>query len=305
MEDSLLEIKTKLNENLFKIKKDSSLFKVNLNISKLSKFLDREIVIYNKFPPKTTNSYTSEKMTQLFINYLEEYYEFLEAKDKLVTNLNDTKMPVTIESFLNKEENINEVAENYKDFLFELIDMICYIGTMAIVYNSNNNTYYMTEFNNDNLSLNFDETYTNPLFLKNKNFVYNKNEIVLNKSKNLLNFIKDNIRNSSEKIKKIHSDFEINFLELRRLYPERKWHKVKDPLDKDIEYDLIGSKIEELCIKTDIELIYQLLNLNIGYLFIDNDDKISNEMNYNSFLELLFNKTFEMIYDKQEVTINL
>lgn len=282
-------------------------FNIVLNISKLSKFLDREIVIYNKFtPPTVHDEYNSEKITSLFINYLEEYYEFLEAKKELLFTLENEALPKTINEFLNHNyekvfgtRDYKNILKLYQEFLYELIDMICYIGTMTIVYNSKCYDYYNRNLNSDNLSLNINSSPIRSLCTS------SEKGIIVNESKNLLDFLFNNLRNETDKIKKIHSDFEVKFISLRRIYPERKWHKVKEPYDTNTEYELIGSKIEELCITTIVKLIQSFILLLIPYLFLDCNSKVKKDMQYNDFVNVIYNEAFNMIYDKQEVTINL
>lgn len=294
------------DETISNIKKNLN-FNIVLNISKLSKFLDREIVIYNKFiPPTVHDEYNSEKITSLFVNYLEEYYEFLEAQKELLFNLENEALPKTINDFLNHDyekifgtRDYKNILKLYQEFLYELIDMICYIGTMTIVYNSKCYDYYNKNLNSDNLSLNINSSPIRSLCTS------SEKGIIVNESKNLLDFLFNNLRNETDKIKKIHSDFEIKFISLRRMYPERKWHKVKEPYDANTEYELIGSKIEELCIDTIIKLIQSFILLLIPYLFLDINSKIKKDMQYNDFVNTIYNEAFNMIYDKQEVTINL
>ena len=282
-------------------------FNVVLNISKLSKFLDREIVIYNKFtPPTVHDEYNSEKITSLFINYLEEYYEFLEAQKELLITLENESLPITINNFLNQDyekvfgtRDYKNILKLYQDFLYELIDMICYVGTMTIVYNSKCYDYYRRTLNSDDLSLNINSSSIRSLC------TISEKGIIVNESKNLLAFLFNNLRNETDKIKKIHSDFEVKFISLRRMYPERKWHKVKEPYDINTEYELIGSKVEELCISTILKLIQSFILLLIPYLFLDYNSKIKKDMQYNDFVNTIYNEAFNMIYDKQEVTINL
>ena len=294
------------DETISNIKKNLN-FNVVLNISKLSKFLDREIVIYNKFiPPTVHDEYNSEKITSLFVNYLEEYYEFLEAQKELLFNLENEALPKTINAFLNHEyekvfgtRDYKNILKLYQEFLYELIDMICYIGTMTIVYNSKCYDYYNRNLNSDNLSLNINSSPIRSLCTG------SEKGIIINESKNLLDFLFNNLRNETDKIKKIHNDFEIKFISLRRMYPERKWHKVKEPYDVNTEYELIGSRIEELCIDTIIKLIQSFILLLIPYLFLDINTKIKKDMQYNDFVNTIYNEAFDMIYNKQEVTINL
>lgn len=209
------------DETISNIKKNLN-FNIVLNISKLSKFLDREIVIYNKFiPPTVHDEYNSEKITSLFVNYLEEYYEFLEAQKELLFNLENEALPITINDFLNHDyekvfgtRDYKNILKLYQEFLYELIDMICYIGTMTIVYNSKCYDYYNKNLNSDNLSLNINSSPIRSLCTS------SEKGIIVNESKNLLDFLFNNLRNETDKIKKIHSDFEIKFISLRRMYPE-------------------------------------------------------------------------------------
>lgn len=169
-------------------------------------FIDIEKKIYEKFTPPTLHGYTSECFDKLYLNLLEEIYEYIEEKNYYVDGM-------------------------YKAIALELVDVICYLGTIINLWSN--------------------EDILNNILIR----LYSKDDYFDSSSDEVnIGSIVESFNNTTT-----------NLIMLRRRFPERKYHKIKKPLSKEEELNTIGKDIIDECVNLlDVSLnkLYQMSKYN-------------------------------------------
>lgn len=286
--------------------KDKHNFYMKVGEPYLTKFLTLVKISYNRYLPVTIHGYNSEKFTALYTNFIEECYEYKEEAKKF--NL----------------ENIDNIGlEDIHKLKFELIDMIIYLGLIYNIYdlkdldtNGEDNISKVTEFYTKLIKKNYEDEVSSFNAVKiDENIIDSIEELFSIKEGNVddkeLIFIESNFRDRM--FKKIYiSLFRLinncifNLTSIRRMYPERKWHKPHEPLSEEEEINTILPNIRNVTLRfimkflnilIYIEIYEELINYKINKKFhlndiykIENSDKhLENMINifvYKSFIDI-------------------
>jgi hypothetical protein len=95
----------------------------------------------------------------------------------------------------------------------------------------------------------------------------------------------------AKKIKNIYMEINANIIAMRRLFPDRKWHKINDKVLTEIEVDNLLNKCE----------CYIIDAINLGFIAIMNT---YNNYNYPKKLKLTNDDIVDMIYTKHNKMMN-
>ena len=272
-----------------------------LTCKEMVNFLNREIAIYQKFTPPTVHDYTSEKFTSLIVNFMEEFNEFCNALDELVNYKkcinpeNNSTISIT-DSRIKSDAIFNEY---FKNLQLELIDMMCYLGTITIIYEPVLRDGFSFDMENINTRLFDNKSYN---FKKCLNLKPNLNQ--------LINFLDEDIR---ESVEKIYLSTLYNLIELRTCFKERKWHK---PLEEDTSAGFaqtMDRNIKTVCVQAFVLLFEVLLDISVNMYYISGDvttnlcnyTEYDIELKHRELLNVVYYKCFNDIFAKQQITLDL
>lgn len=265
-------------------------------IDQFVKFIANARLIHQKYIPQTLHKYNSEVLTMLYVNYIEEYYEFIEELDTICGIVNRGKIPNT---------------DDLKNLKYELIDMINYLGSIFTMYDLKQDSidseedyllkcreFYTILFNNDMTNMFIRELYVSFDISGLSSWIDVKNKIT-KKGRKFRNFLVDfmSVLLSTEDV---NNDTILDLAGIRRLYPERKWHKPQSPLSIESELDTILPRLREDML-TYIGRYMTILMWIEFYSLIDTNTCKNMDIDLKSLYHLALND----MMSKQNVTLNL
>lgn len=265
-------------------------------IDQFVKFIANARLIHQKYIPQTLHKYNSEVLTMLYVNYIEEYYEFIEELDTICGIVNRGKIPNT---------------DDLKNLKYELVDMINYLGSIFTMYDLKQDSidseedyllkcreFYTILFNNDMTDMFVRKLYVSFDISGLSSWIDVKNKIT-KKGRKFRNFLVDfmSVLLSTEDV---NNDTILDLAGIRRLYPERKWHKPQSPLSIESELDTILPRLRE-DILTHIARYMVILMWIEFYSLVDTNACKSMNVDIKSLYCLALND----MMSKQNVTLNL
>lgn len=274
---------------------------------KMTNILMKAGQIYRKYPIPTVNNYISEKYFSLMLQYLEEYYEFCEevknTKDvfeKAINIMNIASSEAVISNLKDDNDDSFELELKLSNLFYELVDMMNYMTTMInmfVIETEVQDVYYDKILKEHSFTTNYYYTTKNTI---QDYFMCDTLDAVYN------NIIKD-----FNKIGGIHNSYALYLTYIRRLFPERKYHKPHTPYSKEEVWNKIGKNFMDYTLSTyseyfgmliRLKYVLNLLNVtNILSFLNKGNDRYGTNIN-NTFKDIV-NQVFNNILYKQELVL--
>lgn len=273
---------------------------------KMTNILMKAGQIYKKYPIPTVKNYISEKYFSLMLQYLEEYYEFCEEvkNTKFVfekaINIKNISSSEAVIRDLTDDNGSFELELNLSNLFYELVDMMNYMATMInmfVIETDVQDVYYDKILKEHSFTANYYYTI--------------KNTIQEYFMCDTLDAIYDNIIKDFNRIGGIHNNYALYLTYVRRLFPERKYHKPHNPYTNDEVWNNIGKNFmyytltaysEYFGMLIRLKYVLNLLNeTNILSFLNKGNDRYG--ININNTFKDIVNQVFNNILYKQELVL--